>query len=300
MDLIGRLKKLKIGGISMKKLAMISAVILLMVLATGCGATNSNSATDVAQGDKTNETTEVKKLIVGTGTQFPNVCFIDENGKLTGFDVELVREIDKLLPEYEFEFKTMEFGNLLLSLETDKIDFIAHQMEKNPEREEKFLFNKEPYSIFLTKVAVAKNDDTIHSIDDLKGKKVLTGPTSNQAFFLENYNKEHDNAINIVYSSGAANDLVAQIEGKRVDATLSTDFAINFYPSADGTPALKTVGEPLIQSDVLFVLRKDGQELSDKLDEAIKTLKANGTLSKLSVQWLGQDFTKSLDEATTK
>ena len=282
----------------MKKLAVISAVILLMVMSTGCGSKNNG---EVAQGDKASgSSTEVKKILVGTGTQFPNVCFIDEDGKLTGFDVELVKEIDKLLPEYEFEFKTMDFGNLLLSLETNKIDFVAHQMEKNKEREEKFLFNKEPYSIFLSKVAVLKDNNTIKSIEDLKGKKVLIGPTSNQATFLKEYNATHDNALEIVYSSGEANDEVALFENKRVDGTLSTDFAVKYYLGSDGKPALKTVGEPLIQSDVLFVLRKDGQELSDKLDEAVKTLKSNGTLAKLSIQWLGQDFTKSLAEETKK
>lgn len=73
---------------------------------------------------------EPTQIIVGTGTQFPNVAFIDENDKLTGYDVELVREIDKRLDDYEFEFQTLEFTNLLLSLETNKIDMVAHQMEK--------------------------------------------------------------------------------------------------------------------------------------------------------------------------
>ncbi|GGG77272.1 transporter substrate-binding domain-containing protein [Paenibacillus radicis (ex Gao et al. 2016)] len=286
----------------MKKFSIAAALIVLALVVSACGAkSGGGDGSSAASGSGNNGGTKaVKKIIVGTGTQFPNVCFIDDSGKLTGFDVELVRELDKRLPEYEFEFKTMDFSNLLLSLETNKIDFIAHQMEKNPERIEKFLFNKEPYSIFLTKVAVDKNNTTIHSIEDLKGKKVYTTPTSNAAYFLEQYNKDHDNALNIVYSSGAANDLVNIIQSKRVDATMSTDFALAFYPGADGQPALKTVGEPLIQSDVLFVLRKDGQELSDKLDEAIKSVKEDGTLSKLSIQWLGQDFTKSLDEATTK
>ena len=53
---------------------------------------------------------KVTKIVVGTGTAFPRICFIDENGKLTGFDVELVREIDQRLPEYEFELQTQEFS----------------------------------------------------------------------------------------------------------------------------------------------------------------------------------------------
>lgn len=283
---------------TMKKWSTLTTAILaLMLVLSGCGASGSNTpsaGTSDAGGASAEK--NVKKIIVGTGTQFPNVCFIDENGKLTGFDVELVKELDQRLPDYEFEFQTMDFSNLLLSLETNKIDFVAHQMEKNPEREEKYLFNKEPYSIFLTKVAVDKSNDTIQSIDDLKGKKVYTGATSNQAYFLQQYNKEHNDALEIVYSSGAANDLVNLIQSKRVDATLLTDFALRFYADADGQPALKTVGEPLIQSDVLFVLRKDSQELADALDKALREVKEDGTLAKLSVEWLGEDFTKGLDE----
>ncbi len=44
--------------------------------------------------------------------------------------MELIKELDKRLPQYEFEFKTMDFGNLLLSLDAGKIDLVSHQMEK--------------------------------------------------------------------------------------------------------------------------------------------------------------------------
>ena len=234
----------------------------------------------------------MKKIIVGTGTKFPNVCFIDENGKLTGYDVELVREIDQRLPDYEFEFQTMEFANLLLSLETKKIDFIAHEMEKNPEREQKYLFNKEPYVIWKTRVVVPKENETIKSLDDLKGKRAYTTATSAAAQILENYNKANNNAINIVYSNGSANDAVNQLTQGRADATLGSDFSL---PLIDPQGKLKTVGEPLVSSNVLFMFRKDEQEaqvLSDKIDEVIKQLKADGTLTKLSNHWLGGDYTQ--------
>jgi len=274
-----------------------AAILALTLVMTACGSNNKSEETTAAAGNASGSQ-QAKKIVVGTGTQFPGVCFIDENGKLTGFDVELVRELDKRLDDYEFEFKTMDFSNLLLSLETNKIDVIAHQMEKNPEREAKFLFNKEPYNIFLSKVAVGVNNNDVKSIDDLKGKKIQTGATSNQAYFLQQYNKEHNDALNIVYSSGGANDLVSLIQSGRIDATLATDFALRFYTDKDGKPALKTVGNPLIESNVLFVLRKDSQALSDRLDDAIREVKADGTLAKLSVQWLGADFTQGLPDKT--
>ncbi|UUZ93727.1 transporter substrate-binding domain-containing protein [Paenibacillus sp. P25] len=234
---------------------------------------------------------KAKKVIVGTGTQFPNICFIDDKGNLTGYDVELVKEIDKRLPEYEFEFKTMDFSNLLLSLETNKIDFIAHQMEVNKERQEKFLFNDEAYNIFPNKVVVRKDRNDINSIDDLKGKKVIVGATSNASVLLQDYNKTHDNAINIVYSgSGGTNDVVAQLKSGRVDATISTQFAVDQRNQAADAQQ-KTVGPAISNSKVYFILRKDETELKTKIDEALREIKKDGTLSKLSKQWLGADYT---------
>ncbi|MFD0617586.1 transporter substrate-binding domain-containing protein [Paenibacillus sp. GCM10027629] len=273
----------------MRKSWLFVATLLLTGVIAGCD-TGEKTANQDKEGT-VNASAGVKKIMVGTGTNFPKICFIDENGKLTGFDVELVREIDKRLPQYEFELQTQEFANLLLSLETKKIDFVAHEMEKNSEREQKYLFNKEPYAHWRNKIIVAKDNNSIHSLDDLKGKKVLTGATSAEAQILENYNKANNNAINIVYQSGAAKDAVNQITNGRVEATVGADFSL---PLIDPQGKLKTTGDDLSEADILFVFRKDdpaSQKLADDIDGAIKELKSDGTLGELSKQWLGSDFT---------
>ncbi|MFF2795993.1 transporter substrate-binding domain-containing protein [Lysinibacillus xylanilyticus] len=270
----------------MKKLSFY-LLLLLALLLTACtssekseGDTSENNA---AQGGK-----DVQKIIVGTGTQFPNICFIDDKGNLTGYDVELVRAIDEKLPEYEFEFKTMEFSNLLLSLETRKIDFVAHQMEVNSEREEKFLFNKEPYNVFPLKVTVNAKNNSIQSIDDLKGKNVSVSPTSNSAVFIEKYNKEHNLGANIVYSSGSV-DVHNQLATGRIDAIITTPFAVKYYNESNEAQE-KVVGDALLNSKVYFLLNKDEVVLQERLDDAIRELKAEGVISKLSKKWLGDDY----------
>ncbi|QLG38677.1 MULTISPECIES: transporter substrate-binding domain-containing protein [unclassified Paenibacillus] len=260
-------------------------ITMLAVLA-GCSSGNASNESNSASASGQDK---VKKIIVGTGTQFPNVCFIDENGKLTGYDVELIREIDKRLPEYEFEFSTMEFKNLLLSLETKKIDLIAHQMEVNEERQAKFLFNDEAYNIFPNKIVVSEKNQDVKSIEDLKGKKLIVGATSNAAVLAEKWNAANGNAIDIVYS-GAGEDTNTQIKTGRVDATISTQFAID-YQNKVVDAQLKTVGEALSNSKVYFILNKDEEELKTKVDEALKSIKEDGTLSKLSTEWLGADYT---------
>lgn len=299
VEVEGKMKKTLIGPTGI-------ALVALTLVAAGCSSNNNantaanasnsnakaNNATSTSNSNAAAATGEVEKIVVGTGTQFPKVCFIDENGKLTGFDVELVKEIDKRLPGYEFEFQTLDFTNLLLSLETKKIDFVAHEMEKNPERSEKYLFNKVPYAHWKTKLIVAKDNNDINSLDDLKGKKLLTTATSAEATLAENYNKQHDNAINIVYTSGAANDTVSQLTTGRVQATLGADFTLSLI---DPKSELKAVGDALEEADVLFVFRKDDpkeQKLSDAIDGALNDIKSDGTLSKLSTQWLGADYTQ--------
>lgn len=264
-------------------------MLLFALIVSACSSQETNTTSNGnSRGD--NKSTNVQKIIVGTGTQFPNVCFIDENGKLTGYDVELVRKIDEKLPEYEFEFKTMEFSNLLLSLETNKIDFIAHQMEVNEERQEKFLFNEEPYNIFPLHVTVHEDNNDIQSIQDLKGKKVIASPTSNSAVFIEKYNKENNAGIEIVYAGTGADTTINQIKTGRADATITTPFSVDFNNDAVDARQ-KVVGEPLLNSKVYFLLRKDETTLQKKIDEALVELKKEGEVSELSKKWLGADYT---------
>lgn len=265
-----------------KKNIFLSGLLAVSVLAlTACGSGAKDEKASASKDD-------VKKIIVGTGTQFPNICFLDDDGKLTGYDVELVKELDKKLENYEFEFKTMEFSNLLMSLETNKIDLIAHQMEVNDEREEKFLFNKEPYNTFPLKVTVNENNEDIKSIDDLKGKTITASPTSNAAVFIEKYNKEHNLGAKIVYSQSTT-DTIAQLKTGRTDAIINTPFAAKIYNDSSDAQQ-KVVGDALLSSKVYFLLSKDGQELSDDIDEALKELKEEGVVSKLSEKWLGADY----------
>lgn len=286
------------------KLIGLLLAIILVVTACGSNSTPNNNNTGAGStppansqaegsGNEQQGAAEAKKIIVGTHTAYPNVCFIDENGKLTGFEIELVRLLDERLPEYEFEFQTMEFPSLVLSLETEKIDFIAAQMEKNPDREAKYQFNSEPTAFHRNKIVVAADSDANYqSLDELKGKKVLTAPNSAPAIILENYNKDNGNAIEIVYSDNALDDMVNMVTNGRVDASITPDFSLR---NIDKQGKLKPVGDPLTEAEALFMFRQNdalGAEVAAAIDGALKELKADGTLAALSEEWFGADYTK--------
>lgn len=80
---------------------------------------------------------KVKTIIIGTGTAYNPYCYLDADGKLVGYEKDVLDEIDKLLPQYQFKYETFDFSNILLALSAGKIDIGAHQFEESEERRKK-------------------------------------------------------------------------------------------------------------------------------------------------------------------
>src|SRR5665647_1093564 len=123
------------------KFAKLFTVILIGGLTlTGCGS----KTTQTSSTGTTTSTTTPKKIIVGTGNNYKPYAFLDENNKSVGYGLDLLAEVDKRLPQYEFEIQAMDFTNVLLSLQSGKIDLAAHNYAVNAERKEKYLYATQP------------------------------------------------------------------------------------------------------------------------------------------------------------
>ncbi|HBF40067.1 MAG TPA: L-cystine-binding protein TcyK [Firmicutes bacterium] len=232
-----------------------------------------------------------KKIIVGTGNAFKPYCYLDEDGNLAGFEYEVLQEIDKRLPQYQFEYQTMDFQNILLSLDAGKIDIAAHEYAKNAEREKKYLFANEFYTLVATKITVLSSRNDIRSITDLYGKKVQVSPGSNDAYILESYNKEHGNKIHLIYGAPDTATLVQNLKTGSIDATTQFTRNVDSINRAYGD-VLKTVGDSLYNSYTYHIFRKDEAGLRDDVDKALRQLKSDGTLAKISLKILGKDYTR--------
>lgn len=272
----------------MKRLKFINAIVGILISTTvliGCAGNASEKGAENKSG------TEAKTIVIGTGNAFKPYCYLDDSGNLSGYEIEVLKEINKKLPQYKFEFNQLEFKNILLSLESNKVDVGAHQFEKNPERESKYLFGTESYTNFILRITVGKDRTDIKSIKDLEGKKVQTSAGSNDAYMLEQYNKEHNNAINLVYTSGVdAATTIKNIEDGRIDAFVSIKRIVDSYNQTYGDK-LKTVGDPIATSNTYYVFRKEDTKLQGEFDKALKELKEDGTLAKISIKILGGDYT---------
>lgn len=265
-----------------KLLAIILSGCLMASALTGCGSKDKEAAGD-----------GVQKITVAVGNTFPPYAYTDENDKPAGYDVEVLKAIDEKLEQYEFEYQSMDFKNILLSVESNKAQIGTQQFERNPEREEKYLYNDESFAKFTPYTVVGSNNNTIKSFEDLAGKTMILPTADNTEQSINEFNEKHpDNPIKIKWmESGSTEETLALLESSDEYATPIIPVLINLINQEYGGK-LKAVGEPIIRNDSYFLLNKDQTELKEAMDKALVELREEGKLSELSMSTLGVDVTQ--------
>lgn len=261
-------------------------VVIGLVITTGCGL-SENTKKEVKKDSK-----EVKVYQVATRGTFKPFTYMDDKDHLTGYDIEILREIEKRNPAIKFEFKTMSVDAGFLAMESGQIDLIANQIVANPQRADKSIFTKEVNNYTSRKLAVKGDRNDIQSIDDLRGKKVAVTSSSEVTRQLQKYNETAQPKIDLVYTDKGTAETLNLVATGRVDATAAYDVAIEEAKKTLGIN-VKAVGPTIASDATCFALRKDekSQQLADQIDATIKEMRADGTLKKLSEQFLGKDYT---------
>ncbi|EDW21566.1 transporter substrate-binding domain-containing protein [Bacillus sp. FSL K6-4563] len=273
-----------------KKHSIIGLLTLGSLLLAACGNTEQSNE---VKAEATNNDPDAKEIIVGTGNAYQPFVYLDENGKLTGYEKAVLDEVDQLLPQYQFKYESFEFKNILPALDAGKVDLAAHQYEINDERQKKYLFGKVGYTDYTSYVVVDKaSGHDFQSLDDLAGHKVHTSTGSNFAYLLEQYNEKHDRKIDIVYGDGGNEILVKNLQNGTVDAALLTKYDVNKL-NKQFNANLVTSGKPVNVSKTYYLYQKNNTKLQKDIDQALQKLIDNGKLAELSKKILGGDFTTS-------
>ena len=131
---------------------------------------------------------------------------------------------------------------------------------------------------------------TVESKDDLKNATigVQLGTTGD----IEASEYEADGATVKRYSKGS--EAIQALMAGQIDCVIiDSQPAQKFVENADG---LKILDEPFVEEEYAICLKKGNDELLDKINGALEELKEDGTLSKLSEDYFGTDFTQPQDE----
>ena len=210
------------------------------------------------------------KIFVGTNAEFPAFEYL-EKGEVTGFDIELVNEIGKVM-DADVKVLDMSFDGLLPALQMKKVDLVIAGMTATEERKKTVSFTQ-PYYTASQVIIVKEGNNSIKSFDDLKGKKVavmlgFTGDTIVSE--IEGVNVERFNAA---YAG------IMALQADKVEAVvLDSEPAKNYVKQNPGLVLAEADAE---QEEYAIALRKNDKALLEKVEKALAELKANGTYDAL-------------------
>lgn len=256
----------------------------LRLFVLGAGSTIVLAACNNQSSSGSNSATAGQALTVGTEGTYPPFSFRDvKNNELTGYDIEVAREVAKRLNR-DVEFVPTQWKSMLASLDAKRFDFVANQVTVTPEREQQYSFS-EPYTVSGAVVIVSNdNPKQIQSVTDLKGKVVGTTQGSNFAKAAEEAGAE------IKYYTGIA-QVLTDLQQNRIDAALNDRLYV-LTELKTANYRVKAVGEPFSKESTAFAFRKDNQELRDQVNRILSEIRQDGTLANISNKWFGEDVSR--------
>jgi polar amino acid transport system substrate-binding protein len=225
---------------------------------------------------------------MGTDLTYKPYEYMDDSGNPAGYDFEIWQNIAKDLG-VELKYQDLAFAGIFTGLETGKYDVAGCNCMINTERAKKYDFCRPVYSSKYTIVKLA-SDDSIQSVEDLKGKKVgaQLGSSTQQAV------EKYDNVLKTKLGSGIgeikhynlSTDAFLDLTNGNIDAVCENNSICDQQVSqSDGK--FKIVGTILDPVYISFAFRKTDTELRDYVNSEIDKFKKDGTLYTLQKKYFG-------------
>ncbi|MBP2661364.1 MAG: hisJ, partial [Firmicutes bacterium] len=254
-----------------KSISVISLMLVFVLMIAGCG--NSSSVS----GDKSVDHSK-KKIKIITYANWNPFEYLD-NGKLVGFDVDLIEALSKEAG-YDYEINNVGWDAMFEQLKSNTADVGISGITITDARKQTFDFSR-PYFISRQSIVVKENS-AIHSGEDLKGRKVAVqnGSTGQEA--MEKLLGKNHEDIKKVKNGLSYMEL---IHGS-VDAVVGDDTSNQEFIANNSDQGLKRLQDEKTFSPEYFGIMypKDSKVRAD-FDKALEKLYENGTFAAIYKKW---------------
>ncbi|MDQ0200090.1 basic amino acid ABC transporter substrate-binding protein [Neobacillus ginsengisoli] len=261
---------------------MYRSLLLVGILTTsvlaGCGTSSSSSSQSQAS--------KQQIIKVAADTTFPPFES-EKDGKVQGFDIDMINAIAKQ-ENLKVELSTMQFTGLIPALQAQSVDVAVAGITIKKSRLNAVDFSNAYYKSGLS--VLTKTNSPIQSVDDLKTKLVATKKGTSSVDLLKSKGipekniKQFDN-INDAYSALASGGAEAVV----FDNPVNLDYA-------NSNKDVHVVGGLLTGEYYGIAVVKNNPELLKKINDGLKTIKANGEYKKLFAQYFGGDQSGAVQE----
>ncbi|OGC52326.1 hypothetical protein A2982_01870 [candidate division WWE3 bacterium RIFCSPLOWO2_01_FULL_39_13] len=217
------------------------------------------------------------KIIIGTDATFAPMEFIDTNGNVTGYDIDLG---NKIAEEFGVkpEFVNVPWDNIFDNLNSGKVDLIISSVTINEERKKLYDFS-DGYLNAGQVIITHKGNNSIKSVNDLKNKKIAVqkGTTNEEQALLYTQEQNVLRYDDFIQATEALNS-------KKADAIFA-DLTVA-KGIIDENPGLKIASDPFTSDTYGIVFRKNSDDLVEKTNQTLQSLRQRGFLVYIKQKWL--------------
>lgn len=270
--------------------ALTLGVLTVAALLGGCGGDNKKEA---AAGGKT-----VVKTVI-SGTEAP-LSWVDEKGEKHGYEYDVLLEVNKRLKDYQLDIQAVPPETQDVMMESGDAKVATGGYFKNAQREQNFLLPESPIGASSLMVYVLKgNENKYTNFEDVvKANLKLVPLTPNGGAYriVDEWNKKHGNLLKeIPVQSGVsvAERVKGLKEGQYDALIIPNNLGVEELAAKQGVE-LAAIKEPIKVNATYVVVNKKEEKLAGEINDALKELRADGTLAKISTKWYKDDLLKLL------
>jgi ABC-type amino acid transport substrate-binding protein len=274
---------------SFKKLLWsLLAVLLASTLLLAACAPAPEAAEDVAvEEDETVaeeagvEETDLGTVTIGTNAEYPPFEFVDEDGNISGFDIELMEAI-AAEAGFDYEFVNTRWDGIFVALASGEFDAVISAATITAERAEMVNFS-DPYFNAGQRLAVRANETEIVGPEDLAGKKVgVQLGTTGDIWLTDNTEAEvvrYDE--NTLAFQALANE---DVDAVMADGPTAVDI-IKANPEMD----LKILDGVYTDEEYGIAVNKDRDDVLAAINEGLAAVQESGQYDQIYDAYFGTD-----------
>lgn len=264
-------------------LAPISAAILMLA-----GCNNSSAPADDAATDSKAADTPAR-IKIATESSFKPFSYTDADGKLIGYEVELVDALCAQM-KADCELISQDWDGLIPGLNAQKFDAVIAGMSITPERKEVVEFT-DPY--FHTGIIlIGKKGDDI-TVNELNGQPIASQRSTVASQYLQD---EHPNADIKLYDT--QDNAYLDLTSGRVRAMMSDKVTGIDWLKTEAGQDYEIKGQEIsTDQDAMGIAFRKGDPLVAKFNAALSDIKANGTYDKITSSYFGTSSTAAAQKA---
>lgn len=267
-----------------KKWLGLGLLMALAVVTTACASTIEKVNAPEATPENVLEAIQREGVLrIGTEGTYAPFTFHDESGALTGFDVDVAKEVAKRIG-VEPEFIETKWDGMFAGLDSKRFDLVANQVTIREDRKEKYDFSQ-PYIVSRAVLIVNTKNEALKSFDDLKGKKFGQSLTSNLGDLAKSYGAQ-------IVSVDGFNQAIDLITSDRIDGTINDSLSFLDYKKQKPDAPIKAVAEQETKDESGFLFNKGNEALVEAVNKALSEMKSDGTYEEISLKWFGADVSK--------